>query len=98
MAPLNEEELTTVGGGGRGRGRPGESELGPEAMVRYPFVRQQDFVYANPHTLSHSHSITLSLCHRFWMRRVEKCHSSIPFQKRVVWNRNRTKWNLNRAV
>ena len=30
MPPLNEEEATTVGGGGR---RVSESELGPEAMV-----------------------------------------------------------------
>lgn len=30
MPPLNEEEATTVGGGGR---RGSESELGPEAMV-----------------------------------------------------------------
>ena len=34
MPPLNEEEATTVGGGGR-RGR--ESELGPEAMVSLSF-------------------------------------------------------------
>ena len=36
MAPLDEESTTV--GGGRGSGRGGESELGPEAMVRADYT------------------------------------------------------------
>ena len=53
MPPLNEEEATTVGGGGR-RGR--ESELGPEAMVRFysssHFLRSLRLLHSNPYLLS----------------------------------------------
>ena len=118
MAPLNEEEETTVGVGRR-RKSSGESELGPEAMVRgshththihmHTRIRTHIRMLAHPHTharmlehphthicmLAHAHTHTHTHIYRCWTKKVEKRHNSIPFQRKVVWNRN---MNRNKLV
>ena len=60
MAPLNEEEETMVGVGRR-KTSSGESELGPEAMVR----GSHTYTHAHTHTYAcmHIHTHTRMLAH-----------------------------------